>query len=124
MDLTLDEDQTAIVDLARRVFEDHLPVERLRDIEAGSSWFARDVWQQLAEAGLIGVGLPEADGGGGFGALGASLVLEEVGRLKTAPPPPISPLNQEQETYGPQAPSLSQAISPTTAPYTSVTIHI
>lgn len=86
MDLTLDEDQTAIVDLARRVFEDHLPVERLRAIEAGSSWFARDVWQQLAEAGLIGVGLPEADGGGGFGALGASLVLEEVGRA-VAPVP-------------------------------------
>lgn len=86
MDLSLNEDHAAIVELARRIFEDHLPPERLRTIETGSSWFARDVWQKLAEAGMIGVGLPEREGGGGFGALGASLVLEEVGRA-VAPVP-------------------------------------
>lgn len=86
MDLSLNEDHAAIVELARRIFEDHLPPERLRTIETGSSWFARDVWQRLAEAGMIGVGLPESEGGGGFGALGASLVLEEVGRA-VAPVP-------------------------------------
>lgn len=86
MDLTLDENQTAIVELARKIFEEKLPPDRLRSIEASDEWFARDVWGELGAAGLIGVGLPEAYGGGGFGVLEACLVLEEVGRA-VAPVP-------------------------------------
>ena len=86
MDLTLDENQTAIVELARKIFDEKLPPDRLRSIEASDEWFARDVWGELGAAGLIGVGLPEAYGGGGFGVLEACLVLEEVGRA-VAPVP-------------------------------------
>ncbi len=86
MELTLDENQTAIVGLARKILEEKLPPERLRAIEGSQEWFARDVWAGLADAGLIGVALPEAFGGGGFGVLEACLVLEEVGRA-VAPVP-------------------------------------
>jgi alkylation response protein AidB-like acyl-CoA dehydrogenase len=34
----------------------------------------------LAKADLLGIALPEADGGGGFGLLEACLVLEQIGR--------------------------------------------
>lgn len=88
MDLTLDENQSAIVDLARKIFEEKLPPDRLREIEAGEEWFARDVWAELAAAGLIGLALPESVGGGGFGVLEACLLLEEVGRA--AAPVPYS----------------------------------
>ncbi len=80
MDLTLDENQSAIAELARKILEEKLPPDRLRAIEASDEWFARDVWAELASAGLIGVALPEADGGGGFGVLEACLLLEEIGR--------------------------------------------
>ena len=80
MDLSLDENQSAIVELARKILEEKLPPDRLREIEQGEEWFARDVWAELAAAGLIGVALPESMGGGGFGVLEACLLLEEVGR--------------------------------------------
>lgn len=86
MDLTLDENQTAIVELARKILEEKLPPERLRAIEASDEWFARDVWTELANAGLIGVALPESVGGGGFSVLEACLLLEEIGRA-VAPVP-------------------------------------
>ncbi len=86
MDLTLDENQSAIVELARKILEEKLPPDRLRAIEASDEWFARDVWAELASAGLIGVALPEAVGGGGFGVLEACLLLEEIGRA-VAPVP-------------------------------------
>src|SRR5439155_8605467 len=46
----------------------------------------RDLWSELAKAGLVGIALPEDAGGGGFGILEASLALEEIGRT-VAPVP-------------------------------------
>jgi len=80
MDLTLDETQSAIAELARKILQAQLPPGRLRAIEAGGEWFAHDVWAELAAAGLIGVALSEDVGGGGLTCLEACLVLEEVGR--------------------------------------------
>jgi alkylation response protein AidB-like acyl-CoA dehydrogenase len=45
-----------------------------------------DLWRALAGAGVAGVGLPEAAGGGGAGFLEACVVLEEVGRATAAVP--------------------------------------
>ena len=39
-----------------------------------------DPWTPLAEAGLVGIALPESAGGGGFGMMELAVVLEEVGR--------------------------------------------
>jgi alkylation response protein AidB-like acyl-CoA dehydrogenase len=39
-----------------------------------------DPWTALADAGLVGVALPESAGGGGFGIMELAVVLEEVGR--------------------------------------------
>jgi len=80
VDLTLDDDQRAIAELARKILGEELPPARLRTIEASGEWFARDVWAELATAVLLAVALPEDLGGGGFTVLEACLVLEEVGR--------------------------------------------
>jgi len=89
MDFTLTDEQQAIRDLAARILTDQLPPERLRTLEAEPSWFADDVWAELAKAELLGICLPEADGGGGFGLLEACLVAEQVGRT-VAPVPYLS----------------------------------
>ena len=80
MDLELDENQRSIADLALQILRESLTRERLRAIEASDDHVARDEWQKLATAGLLGVPLPEDVGGGGFGLVEACLVLEQVGR--------------------------------------------
>jgi alkylation response protein AidB-like acyl-CoA dehydrogenase len=89
MDFTLTDEQEAIRDLAARILTEQLPPERLRALEQTDAWFADDVWQELARAELLGICLPEADGGGGFGLLEACLIAEQVGRT-VAPVPYLS----------------------------------
>ena len=89
MDFTLSEEQEAIRDLASRILTEQLPPERLRALEETGTWFADDVWEALAKAELLGICLPEADGGGGFGLLEACLIAEQVGRT-VAPIPYLS----------------------------------
>jgi alkylation response protein AidB-like acyl-CoA dehydrogenase len=80
MDLTLTEDQKAIADLAAQILREKLPAERLRAIEAAGNWFDDSAWTELAKARLLGVGLPEDVGGGGFGFFETCLLLEQIGR--------------------------------------------
>ncbi len=47
------------------------------------------MWSELAKAELLGIALPEADGGGGFGIVEACLVAEQVSRA-VAPLPYLS----------------------------------
>jgi alkylation response protein AidB-like acyl-CoA dehydrogenase len=89
LDFALDEDQAALRDLAAKILEDLVTHERLTEIEATDDWFDRRAWQALADAGLLGIGLPEAYGGGGLGFLETCVVLEEIGR--TVAPVPIVP---------------------------------
>jgi alkylation response protein AidB-like acyl-CoA dehydrogenase len=89
VDFTLTEEQQAIAELAHRILSEQLPPERLRELEQGAGWYAADVWRELAKADLLGIALPEADGGGGYGLLEACLVAEQVGRT-VAPLPYLS----------------------------------
>lgn len=88
MDFALTDEQQAIVDLATQILTDLCAPETLREVESGADWFHRDLWQQLAKAELLGIVLPEADGGGGFGFLEAALLLEAAG--KAVAPVPLS----------------------------------
>jgi alkylation response protein AidB-like acyl-CoA dehydrogenase len=89
MDFALSEEQQAIVELGTQILGDLSAPERLREIEGGADWFHRDLWAELAKAGLLGICLPESVGGGGFGFLEACLLLERQGR-SVAPVPLVS----------------------------------
>lgn len=80
MQLTLSEDQKALADLAHQILREKLPPERLRAIESEGRWFDDAAWGELAKARLLGAGLPEDVGGGGFGFFETCLVLEQIGR--------------------------------------------
>ena len=80
MDFALSDEQQAIVDLTRQILTDRCTPEHLREVEAGTDWFDRDTWNELAKADLLGITLPESVGGGGFGYLEAALLLNEIGR--------------------------------------------
>jgi alkylation response protein AidB-like acyl-CoA dehydrogenase len=87
MDFIFNDELQAISDLAAQILGDKVTQARLKEIDRGDGGrFAPDVWQALADANLLGIALPEADGGSGFGILEACLVLEQVGRT-VAPVP-------------------------------------
>ncbi|CAN5634292.1 acyl-CoA dehydrogenase family protein [soil metagenome] len=79
MDFTLDDEQRALSELAGRILTEQLPPERLKALEAADDGFPGDVWSALARADLLGLCLPEADGGAGYGMFEAALLLEQVG---------------------------------------------
>ena len=83
MDFTLDEQQQAVADLAEQIFTDalapDLQTERLRVVEATDDWFDRDLWQVLADAGLLGIALGADMGGAGLDAVALALLLRAQG---------------------------------------------
>src|SRR5581483_7265790 len=86
MDFSFTEEQEEIAGLARRILTDKVTVDLLRETEAGADRFDPELWRTLAEAGLLGIALPDDVGGGGYGVVAQCLVLEEVGK-RLAPVP-------------------------------------
>jgi alkylation response protein AidB-like acyl-CoA dehydrogenase len=86
MDFALTDEQQAAIDLAGQIVSDRATPERIKEIEQSTSRIDRDLWADLATADLLGLTVPEAHGGGGFGFLEACLVLQQIGR-SVAPVP-------------------------------------
>ena len=86
MDFSFSEDQLAVGALADRILGDKVTPDLLRAVEAGGPRFDRELWATLGAAGLLGIGLPETAGGGGFGIIEQCLIMEAVGR-RLAPVP-------------------------------------
>ena len=86
MDFSFSAEQEAVVASAARVFEGHLSPERRAEVAAAGEGFDRRLWAALAEAGLLGLAVPEALGGSGLGFGEVSVLLEEAGRA-AAPVP-------------------------------------
>jgi alkylation response protein AidB-like acyl-CoA dehydrogenase len=83
MDFAYGEEQEAVKELADRIFTDRSTPERLKAVEAAadaSGPFDRDLWADLAGAGLLGIGLPEDVGGAGLDFVAVCLVVEAAGR--------------------------------------------
>jgi hypothetical protein len=86
MDFSLTEDQQAARELAATIFKDLSTHERLREVEATESRFDDKLWAQLAGAGLLGLSVPQAQGGEGLGFLESCALAEEAGRSAAAVP--------------------------------------
>ncbi|MEM7409502.1 MAG: acyl-CoA dehydrogenase family protein [Myxococcota bacterium] len=87
MDFSLSEEQQAIGELARQILQDQSTNERQREVEhSDGPRFDAKLWDAVAEAGLLGIAVPEAHGGAGLGFLELSAILEQMGRF-TAPIP-------------------------------------
>lgn len=80
MDFALTEDQASLRDLAAQILSDNSNDESLRAFAKDDRPYDAALWQTLAEAGLLGVAVPEAHGGLGQGMIELGLLLEEQGR--------------------------------------------
>ena len=67
MDFSYTEDEQALRELSRKILEDHITQDRLREVEGSEDRIDRKAWSALAEANLLGVALPEEYGGSDLG---------------------------------------------------------
>lgn len=86
MQFELDDDLVAVRDLTQKIFADRAEVERVREVETAHGGHDPELWQVLADAGVLGIPLPEEAGGAGMGMLGLVTLLEQQGR-RVAPVP-------------------------------------
>ena len=79
MDFDFSDDQEMLRDTVRKWVEKDYTFERRRTIvKAGG--FSKEAWAGLADLGLLGLYVPEAQGGMGLGPIDAMVVMEELGR--------------------------------------------
>jgi 3-oxocholest-4-en-26-oyl-CoA dehydrogenase beta subunit len=81
MDFSFSDEQQQIVDLAKQIFADRATHERVRQIErADGPRFDRELWGEVAKAGLLGIAVPQEHGGAGLGFFEAALIVEQTAR--------------------------------------------
>ena len=95
MDFDLDEQQQQVRELAARIFGDLADHQSQRKLETAASddgvasdRFDPKLWSAVADAGLLGLALPEEHGGAGLGLVESCVVIEEAGRA--AAPVPVT----------------------------------
>jgi len=91
MDFSFSDEQIAIRELAYKIFTDRATDEFLLEFSRNSDSYDEELWQTLAEQGLLGITVPEAAGGIGLGFIELCLVLEEQGK-RVAPVPLLANL--------------------------------
>jgi len=86
MDLTLGPEETAVRDAIRNVLAERLPLARVRALASAEPGIDEALWREAGGLGWFGLGLPEAAGGGGYGAAEEMLLFVELGRALTPGP--------------------------------------
>jgi len=91
VELVLTEDQELLAKTALDFVRTHSPVSRMRALRDSQDpvGFSRELWEQMAELGWVGILIPEAYGGAGMGLADLAVVLEALGRT-LAPEPFLS----------------------------------
>ena len=86
MDFTFNDEQTAVREAVDTILAGRVDPDRVEEVEATEERVDRELWAELARADLLGLAVPEAHGGGGFGMVELCLLLEAQGRV-VAPVP-------------------------------------
>jgi acyl-CoA dehydrogenase len=81
VDFEFSEDQELLRDSVRRFLADRAPIASyVRPLLDGDENRRPEVWNGLADLGVVGLLVPEEHGGAGMGMVDAAVVLEELGR--------------------------------------------
>lgn len=91
MDFNFTDEEKSVSELARKILSDLVSNERLKKHEADGKAFLDELWPAFADANLLGVAIPEAEGGMELGFTALCLLLEELGRA-VAPSPAFATL--------------------------------
>jgi alkylation response protein AidB-like acyl-CoA dehydrogenase len=86
MDFNFSEEQLAVSEAATGLFSGLVDPERIGAVEKTDERIDRALWQALADADLLGLAVPESEGGAGQGLMELCLLLEAQGNA-VAPVP-------------------------------------
>jgi alkylation response protein AidB-like acyl-CoA dehydrogenase len=86
MDFGLSEDQVLLEETVRGFLADQVPIDRIRALRDEDCPIDRSIWMALAELGMTGVLVPEAQGGSDLSLLDASIVAQSLGHAVTPAP--------------------------------------
>jgi alkylation response protein AidB-like acyl-CoA dehydrogenase len=75
------QEQEALVGLAAEILAGRTSNDQLAALEKTESRFDAELWRELADAGLLGIAVPEEHGGAGLGLTEVCLLLEQHGRF-------------------------------------------
>lgn len=79
MDFAFTDEQQMLQDTTRRYLASEYGFDKRSGILASPAGWSRDIWQALAELGLLAMDIPERDGGIGAGPVGVMLVAQAAG---------------------------------------------
>ena len=80
MKLTLTEEQEMLKKTARDFLTDKCQKKFIKQMEESETGYSRELWQEMAELGWMGLAFPEKYGGGSMNFLDLAVLLEEIGR--------------------------------------------
>jgi alkylation response protein AidB-like acyl-CoA dehydrogenase len=86
MDFTFNDEQNAVREAAVGLLSGLVDPDRVAAAESTDDRVDRALWAELAKADLLGLAVPAADGGAGYGLVELCLLLEAQGRV-VAPVP-------------------------------------
>ena len=86
MDFEHTDDRRMLADSLGRFLREKYPIERRHAAAASDAGFDREIWQGLAEMGVIGALIGEEAGGFGGRGFDIAVVFEEVGRALAVEP--------------------------------------
>jgi alkylation response protein AidB-like acyl-CoA dehydrogenase len=86
MDFGLSDDQRLLEETVRGFLDDRVPITRVRELCDEACPNDRGIWKALAELGMTGILVPEAQGGSGLTLLDAALVSQSLGHAVTPTP--------------------------------------
>jgi alkylation response protein AidB-like acyl-CoA dehydrogenase len=80
MKLTLTEEQEMLRKAARDFLADKCSKKFIKQMEESEAGYSRELWQEMAELGWMGLAFPGKYGGGDMSFLDLAVLLEEMGR--------------------------------------------
>lgn len=86
MDFDLTEERQMLQDTLRRFLKDRYTTQKRNEILNSESGWSADIWNTLAELGIIGALFTEDEGGFGGKGFDISVVFEEMGRAGVVEP--------------------------------------
>ena len=86
MDFGLAEDQVLFEQTTRSFLADRVSIQQVREFRDADSPLDRSTWRALAELGVSGILVPEAQGGSGLRLLDAAIVAQSLGHAVTPAP--------------------------------------
>jgi alkylation response protein AidB-like acyl-CoA dehydrogenase len=90
MDLKWTEEQEMLRETIRSLLAKYSSPEIVRELEDDPVGYRVDLWEELGRQGLLGLTLPEENGGSGMSTLEQVILYEEFGRALTASPHLVS----------------------------------